>query len=64
MINHLTTRCRQQLGALFCIREYLSKSILVIAYKSFVKPMCECGNVIFMGTSAAPTQVGCGTKGR
>ena len=52
MIDHLTTHCRQQLGTLFCVREYLGKSGLVTAYKSFVRPVCEYGNVIFMDASA------------
>ena len=31
---------------------YLGKSGLVIAYKSFVRPVCEYVDVIFMGASA------------
>ena len=46
MIDQLTTHCHQRLRALFCIREYLGKSSLVIAYKSFVRPMYKYGNVI------------------
>ena len=52
MIDQLTTRCRQRLGALFRVKEYLGQSGLVTAYKSFVRPVCEYGNVIFMGASA------------
>ena len=52
MIDQLTTRCRQRLGALFRVREYLGQSGLVAAYKSFVRPVCEYGSVIFMGASA------------
>ena len=52
MIDQLTVRCRQRLGALFRVREYLGQSGLAIAYKSFVRPVCEYGCVIFMGASA------------
>ena len=52
MIDQLTTHCRQRLGALFRVKEYLGQSGLVTAYKSFVRPVCEYGNVIFMGASA------------
>ena len=52
MIDQLTIRCCQRLGALFRVREYLGQSGLVVAYKSFVRPVCEYGSVIFMGASA------------
>ena len=52
MIDQLTIRCRQRLEALFRVREYLGQSVLVVAYKSFVRPVCEYGSVIFMGASA------------
>ena len=52
MIDQLTIRCRQRLGALFRVREYLGQSGLIVAYKSFVRPVCEYGSVIFMGASA------------
>ena len=52
MIDQLTVRSRQRLGALFCVREYLGQNGLVVAYKSFVRPVCEYGSVIFMGASA------------
>ena len=52
MIDHLTTRCCQRMGALFCVREYVGKSGLVTTYKSFVRPVCEYGNVIYMGAFA------------
>ena len=41
MIDQLTVRCRQRLGALFRVREYLGQSGLAVAYKSFVRPVCE-----------------------
>ena len=40
------------MGALFRVKEYLNQSGLVNVYKSFVRPVCEYGNVIFMGASA------------
>ena len=43
---------RQRLGAVYRIREYLGQSGLTIAFKSFVRPICEYGNIIFMGASA------------
>ena len=52
MIDQLATRSCQQLGAVYCVREYLGQSGLTIAFKSFVRPICECGNIIFMGASA------------
>ena len=52
MIDRLTTRCRQRLRALFRVKENLGQSGLVTAYKSFVRPVCKYGNVIFMGASA------------
>ena len=51
-IDQLTTCCHQRLGALFRVKEYLGQSGLVTAYKSFVRPMCEYDNVIFMSASA------------
>ena len=48
MIDQLTTHCRQQLSALYCIREYLDQSGFTVAYRSFVRPVCEYGGVIFM----------------
>ena len=52
MIDQLTVRCRQRLGALFRVREYLGQGGLAAVYKSFVRPVCEYGWVIFMGASA------------
>ena len=52
MIDQLTVRCCQRLEALFCVREYLGQSGLAVAYKSFVRPVCEYGCVIYMGASA------------
>ena len=52
MIDQLITHCRQRLGALYHIREYLDQSGFTVAYKFFVRPVCEYGGVIFMGASA------------
>ena len=52
MIDQLTTCYRQRLGALFRVKEYLSQHGLITAYKSFVRPVCEYGDVTFMGASA------------
>ena len=52
MIDQLVIRCRQRLGALYRIRDYLGQNGIVTAFRSFVRPVCEYGNVIFMGASA------------
>ena len=52
MIDQLSTRARQRLGAIFRVGDYLGQSGLIIAYKSFVRPICEYSNVVFMGASA------------
>ena len=39
-------------GCCLSCREYLGQSGLTIAFKSFVRPICEYGNIIFMGASA------------
>ena len=53
MIDQLTTRCHQRLGALYCIREYLSQSGFTVAYRSLLGLYaCEYGGVIFMRASA------------
>ena len=51
MIDQLATRCRQRLGALYCVRECLGQSGLAVAFKCFVRPG-EYGGIIFMGASA------------
>ena len=40
MIDHLAACSRQQLGAVYHIREYLGQSGLTIAFKSFVRLIC------------------------
>ena len=52
IIDQLATWSRQQLDAVYRVREYLGQSGLTIAFKSFVRPICEYGNIIFMGASA------------
>ena len=52
MISQLSTRCRQRMGALFRMREYLGPNGLAVAFRSFVRPVCEYGGVAFMGASA------------
>ena len=48
--DQLTIHCIQQLGALYCVREYFGWSGLAIAYKSF-QPVGEFSDVIFTGAS-------------
>ena len=38
MIDQLVTRCRQRLGALYRIRDYLGQSGIATAFRSFVRP--------------------------
>ena len=52
MISQLSTRCHQCMGALYCVREYLSPNGLAVAFRSFVRPVCEYGGVAFVGASA------------
>ena len=56
MIDQLATRCHQLLGALYHVREYFGQSGLAVAFKSFVRPMCEYDDIIFMGASAVCLQ--------
>jgi len=51
MIEHMSTRCWQRLGALYRIKDYLGPKDLAIAFKAFVRPVCEYGNVVIMGAS-------------
>ena len=51
MIDQLAIRSRQRLGAVYHAKEYLSQGGLTIAFKSFVRPICEYCNIIFMGAS-------------
>ena len=39
MIDQLATCSHQQLGAVYCVKEYLGRSGLTIAFKSFVRPI-------------------------
>jgi len=52
MINQLSTRCRQWMGTLYRVRDYLGPKGLAVAFKSFVRPVCKYGGVAFMGASA------------
>jgi len=52
MISQLSTRCRQRIGALYHVREYLGPNSLVVAFRSFVRPVCEYGGIAFVGASA------------
>ena len=44
------------MGALYRIRDYLGQSGIVTAFRSFVQPVCEYGNAIFMGASVTHLQ--------
>ena len=45
VIDQLATQSHQRLGAVYCVREYLGQSGLTIAFKSFVRPICEYDNI-------------------
>ena len=52
MIEHISTRGRQRMGALYRIKDYLGPRGLAIAFRAFVRPVCEYGNVAFMGAAS------------
>ena len=57
MIDQLVIRCCQRLGALYRIRDYLGQNGIVTAFRSFVRPVCEYGNIIFMGACYTSAKV-------
>ena len=52
MIDMMVSRSRQRLGCLRRILDYLDSNTLQLAYKAFIRPMMEYGNVAIMGASA------------
>ena len=52
MIHQLSTHCHQRVGALYCVRDYLSPKGLAVAFGSFVRPLSGYDGVAFMGASA------------
>ena len=52
MVDSMSTRCRQRMGALYRVRDFLGSRGFIVAYKSFVRPVCEYGSVAIMGASA------------
>ena len=56
MIDKMVSRSRQRLGCLRRILDYLDANALQLAYKAFIRPIMEYGNVAIMGASA--TQLG------
>ena len=55
MIDTMVSRSRQHLGCLQRILDYLDFNILQLAYKAFIRPVMEYGNVAIM--SASTTQL-------
>ena len=55
MIDSSVWRCRQRLGCLRWVSQYLGSGGLILAYQAFVRPIAEYGNVLMMG--ASPTQL-------
>ena len=56
MIDQIVSHSRQHLGCLRRILDYLDSNTLQLAYKAFIRPIMEYGNVAIMGASA--TQLG------
>ena len=52
MIDKIVSCSRQRLGCPRNILVYLDSSTLKLAYKAFIRPMMEYGNVAIMGASA------------
>jgi len=52
MIDQLAARSGLRLGAVFRARHYHGQGGLTIAFKSFVCPICEYSNIVFMGAPA------------
>jgi len=52
MVDSMSTCCRQRIGALYHGKEFLGLRGFIVAYKSFVRPVCEYGSVAIMGASA------------
>jgi len=52
MVDNMSTRCLQRMGALYRVRDFLGPRGFTVAYKSFVRPVCEYGSVAIMGASA------------
>ena len=52
MIDSLVRRCKQRLGCLRRVSEYLGSEGLILAYQAFVHPVVEYGSVLMMGASA------------
>ena len=56
MIDKMVSHSRQCLGCLRRILDYLDANTLQLAYKAFIRPIMEYGNVTIMGASV--TQLG------
>ena len=52
MIDKMVSCIRQRLGCLCRILDYLDSNTLQLAYKAFIRPIMEYGNVAIMGASA------------
>ena len=55
VIDSSVRHCRQRLGCLRRVSQYLGSGGLILAYQAFVRPVAEYGNVLMMG--ASPTQL-------
>ena len=52
MVDNMSTYCQQRIGALYHVKDFLGPRDFSVAYRSFVRPVCEYGSVAIMGASA------------
>ena len=52
MVDNMSTHCQQRIGALYRVKDFLGPRDFSVAYRSFVRPVCEYGSVAIMGASA------------
>ena len=52
MIENMSTRCQQRMVAQYRVRDFLCPRHLPVAFKSFVRLVCEYGSVAVMGAAA------------
>ena len=53
MIDKMVSRCRKRLGCLRRILDYFDSNTLQLAYKAFIRPLMEYGDMTIMGASAS-----------
>ena len=51
MVDNMSTGCLKKMGNLYRARDFLGPRGFTVAYKSFVRPVCEYGSVAIIGAS-------------